>query len=137
METQIYQHAKFLIIDDEQANIRVLEHLLYEWGCHHIETTTDPNRALPLFLSQQPDIVLLDLMMPELDGFGVMGQLEKLISSQLYLPILVLTADVTPQAKRRALSLGAKDFVTKPFDTVELSLRIKNLLYSRFLHLQL
>jgi putative two-component system response regulator len=137
MEQQAYQHAKFLIVDDELANIRLLEHLLDEWGCHNIESTTNPLQALPLFLGQQPDIVLLDLMMPALDGFGVMEQLQKVIPTHAYLPILVLTADVTPQAKRKALSLGAKDFVTKPFDAIELSLRIQNLLHSRFLHLQL
>ncbi len=137
MPRESYQTAKFMIVDDEIANIRVLEHLLDAWDCPNVQSTTDPTQALALYSQFQPDIVLLDLMMARLDGFGVMQQLQTVIPEHDYLPILVLTADVTPEIKHRALALGAKDFVTKPFDIAELSLRIQNLLETRFLHRQL
>jgi signal transduction histidine kinase len=129
--------AKILIVDDQEQNVRLLERLLQQAGYTTVESTTDPRRALPLFSEFQPDLILLDLMMPHLDGFGVMRELAGHIATDDYLPILVLTADVTPEAKRRALAAGAKDFLTKPFDVVEVVLRIENLLHARFLHREL
>jgi len=129
--------AKFLIVDDELANVRILERMLQGWGCLHVRSTTNSREALPLFSEFQPDLVLLDLMMPEPDGFAVMQQLRPLIADGDYLPVLVLTADTTVPTKHKALSVGATDFLTKPFDMVELSLRISNLVEARFLHLQL
>ena len=129
--------ARFLIVDDELANVRVLERMLEEWGCQHIKGTTNPHQAAPLFREFQPDLVLLDLMMPELDGFAVMQQLQPLVPPGSFLPILVLTADTTVPTKHKALAAGAKDFLTKPFDMVELSLRVSNLIETRFLYLQL
>lgn len=127
-------HARILIVDDQEANLKLLERLLTRAGYRSITTTTDPRQALPLFLTQQPDIVLLDLHMPHLDGFGVLEQLRPRMKEKLYLPILVLTADATQEAKQRALSLGARDFLTKPFDHQEVLLRIANLLETRSLH---
>jgi putative two-component system response regulator len=92
---------------------------------------------VPLFQQTQPDIVLLDLMMPEMDGFEVMKQLRLLIPEDDYLPILVLTADSTVGTTRHALAAGARDFLTKPFDQAELSLRLWNMVEARYLHLQL
>jgi len=129
--------AKILIVDDQEQNVRLLERLLQQAGYTTVESTTDPRRALPLFSEFQPDLILLDLTMPHLDGFGVMRELAGHIATDDYLPILILTADVTPEAKRRALSAGAKDFLTKPFDVVEVLLRIENLLHARFLHREL
>jgi signal transduction histidine kinase len=129
--------AKILIVDDQEQNVRLLERLLQQAGYPTVESTTDPRRALPLFSEFQPDLILLDLAMPHLDGFAVMRELAGHIAPDDYLPILVLTADVTPEAKRRALAAGAKDFLTKPFDVVEVVLRIENLLHGRFLHRQL
>jgi signal transduction histidine kinase len=129
--------AKILIVDDQEQNVRLLERLLQQAGYTTVESTTDPRRALPLFTEFQPDLILLDLAMPHLDGFGVMRELAGQIATDDYLPILILTADVTPEAKRRALSAGAKDFLTKPFDVVEVVLRIENLLHARFLHREL
>lgn len=129
--------ARFLIVDDEVANIRVLEQMLEECDCLNLTSTTDPNEVLSLYITFQPDIILLDLTMPGLDGFEVMGQLKSVIPVDCYLPILVLTADVSPETKSRALAAGAKDFLTKPFDSTELLLRIWNLLETRYLHLQL
>src|SRR5262249_7002028 len=90
-----------------------------------------------IFAVFRPDILLLDMHMPGLSGFDVMERLRELIGPGTYLPILVLTADISPAIKQRALACGAKDFLTKPFDLTEVVLRIRNLLETRFLHLQL
>ena len=125
--------ARILIVDDQEANVRLLERLLQQAGYRSITSTTDPRQTLPLFMTQHPDIVLLDLHMPHVDGFAVLEQLRPRMKEK-YLPILVLTADVSQEAKQRALSLGARDFLTKPFDHQEVLLRIKNLLETRSLH---
>jgi two-component system NtrC family sensor kinase len=137
MLAEARKRAKILIVDDQEQNVRLLQRLLQHAGYTTLESSTDPRRVLPLFSEFQPDLILLDLMMPDLDGFGVMRELASHIASDDYLPILVLTADVTPETKRRALSAGAKDFLTKPFDRTEVVLRIENLLHARFLHREL
>lgn len=129
--------ARILIVDDEPANIGLLERLLTRSGYRDISSTTRPTEVEALFQRLEPDLVLLDLHMPELDGHAVMARLSKLIAPEDYLPILVLTADVTPESKGRALVGGAKDFVTKPLDSAEVLARVANLLETRFLHLQL
>ena len=131
------KQSRILIIDDQEANVRVLEGFLKRAGYVTVRGTTDSRRALPLFADFGPDLILLDLHMPHLDGFEVMDRLGPLISKGAYLPILVLTADITQEAKQKALGMGAKDFLTKPFDATEALLRIRNLLETRFLHLQL
>ncbi|MBV9864614.1 MAG: response regulator [Abitibacteriaceae bacterium] len=135
MSEIILKNAKILIIDDEIANVRYLEIILQSAGYSRIQSTTDARQALLLFMEFQPDIILLDLNMPYLDGYAVMEQLQARMNEECYLPILVLTADVTPQAKRQALSQGAKDFLAKPLDTIEVLLRLHNLLQTRFQHL--
>src|SRR5712691_10594363 len=137
MLAETRKRAKILIIDDQESNVRLLERLLQQAGYTTLESSTDPRLVMPLFSEFQPDLILLDLMMPHLDGFGVMRELANRIALDDYLPILVLTADVTPEAKQRALAAGAKDFLTKPFDAVEVVLRIENLLHARFLHREL
>ena len=137
MPNDILKTARFLIVDDELPNLRVLERMLGQWGCCHVWSTTDARETLALYHASRPDIILLDLMMPEMDGFAVMEQLKPLIAEGAYLPILVLTADTTEQTKRRALSCGAKDFLTKPLDAIELSLRIWNLFEARYFYLRL
>ncbi len=129
--------AKILIVDDEEANVRVLEVLLRHTGYENLVTTSDSRQALPLFLEHNPDLILLDLQMPHLDGHGVMKQVGSRVPSGAYLPILVLTADIEPEARQKALSGGAKDFLIKPFDRTEVLLRIRNLLETRFLHLRI
>ncbi len=131
------QLSKILIVDDEEANVRLLERTLQRWGYTNLVSTTDSREAVPLFEQHRPDLILLDLMMPHIDGFTVMESVNALLPEGVFLPILVLTADANPQVKRRALSAGAKDFLTKPFDQTELLLRIMNMLETRFLHLQL
>jgi putative two-component system response regulator len=137
MVTPSGQRGSILIVDDQDNNVRILERMLGKAGYEPPASTTDPRRALGLFLEHRPDLVLLDLHMPHLDGFGVLEQLRPYNGEGTYLPILVLTADITPEAKQKALSMGAKDFLAKPFDGVEVLLRIKNLLEARFLYLEL
>jgi signal transduction histidine kinase len=137
MAKTIMARAKVLIVDDEPANVRLLERILELVGGIQVCTTTDSRQALPLYHQFRPDLILLDLHMPHIDGFGVMEQLKNVIEAENFLPILVLTADITIETKRRALSAGARDFLTKPLDHSEVLLRIKNLLENRFLHLQM
>lgn len=135
MAPESYLGGRILIVDDEASNVLLLERMLSRAGYTHLTSTTDSREAASLFQATQADLIILDLMMPHLDGFGVMEQILGSSPSPSYVPILVLTADVTPQALRRALSSGAKDFLTKPFDQTELLLRVKNLLETRFLYL--
>jgi putative two-component system response regulator len=129
--------ARILLIDDEEANIEILRRVLERAGYTRIAHTTDPLGAPGLYEEFGPDLICLDLRMSPLDGFGVLELLAPLIHRDSYLPILMLTGDSSPAAKKRALSLGAKDFVTKPFNTEEVLLRIHNLLVPRFMHLEL
>ncbi|HEY2343357.1 MAG TPA: response regulator, partial [Chthoniobacteraceae bacterium] len=131
------QQAKILIIDDEEPNVRLLERLLQRVGFVHLAKTMDSRESVALFQKFQPDLVLLDLHMPHLDGFGVMAQIEELRETDEYLPIIVLTADVTANTRRRALTAGAADFLTKPFDRLEVVLRVRNVLQSRMSHLEI
>src|SRR5690554_2029278 len=117
--TEVYEHAKILIIDDQSDNVELLERILRRAGYTQFCTTTRPKEAILKFLEYQPDIILLDLHMPELDGRELLQLLSPLIPAIEFLPILVLTADITPKSKREALLLGAKDFLTKPLDRVE------------------
>ena len=129
--------AKILIVDDEQANVRLLERILELIGATHIQSTCDSREAMALFLDFRPDLVLLDLHMPNVTGFDIMEQIKALTTGENPVPVLVLTADVTTKTKHRALAAGAKDFLTKPLDQSEVLLRIRNLLENRFLHIQL
>ena len=137
MQSSLLTTSRILIVDDQPSNVMLLEGILQEEDFTSYRSVTDSREVLPAFLAHVPDLVLLDLQMPYLDGFAVMEQLRACIAPGDFLPILVLTADVTPGAKRRALSEGALDFLTKPFDATEVILRIKNLLHTRSLHLQL
>src|SRR5437870_3805111 len=127
--------ARILVVDDEPANVRLLERMLAEGGYRQVKSTTDSRQVLALAGAFEPDLILLDLMMPHLDGIAVIQQLR--IPEDVFLPILVLTADATSEAKKRALEAGAKDFLTKPFDRLEVMLRIRNLLDTRSLYLDL
>lgn len=136
-QQETFSSAQILIVDDQEANVRLLEGILKRAGYTRLTSTTDSREVTSLFRTLQPDLILLDLTMPHLDGFEVLDALTLLIPDGSYLPILVLTADISRQARERALSIGARDFLTKPFDATEVLLRIKNLLETRFLHLQL
>jgi putative two-component system response regulator len=128
---------RILIVDDEPGNVLVLERLLEHAGYTEVHASTDPTQIEALYRSFQPDVILLDLHMPVMDGFAVMERLSDLIDPGEYVPILVLTADATHKSKRAALEGGAKDFVTKPFDHAEVLARMGNLLETRALHARL
>ncbi len=128
--------AHILIVDDQDSNVLLLEGILRRAGYTQITSTMDPRLTLGIYDDLQPDLLLLDLLMPVMDGYQVMEELSTRIPEG-YLPILVLTADPSRDAWKRALSIGAKDFLMKPFDQEEVLLRIRNLLETRSLHLKL
>lgn len=125
---------RILVIDDEEPNVLLLASVLEREGYGDIHCVTDPKKALDAYVSLAPDIVLLDLMMPEVDGFQLLEAFKRHDRPDEFRPVLVLTADATLQARRRALAVGAKDFVIKPFDVIEVALRISNLLETRILY---
>ena len=137
VQKEVIQKSRNLIVHDQAANVLLLERILQQGGYTNFSKTTDPRQVLEFFTLYQPDLVLLDLMMPHVDGYSLLTQLRSRVPDNHYLPILVLTADVAPKAKLRALSLGAKDFLTKPFDATEVLLRVYNLLETRWLSVQL
>lgn len=126
--------ARILIVDDEPANVQLLEQMLGEAGYRRLTSTIDPHAVCALHRANNYDLILLDLQMPGMDGFQVMAGLKE-IESDAYLPVLVITAQ--PSEKLRALARGAKDFVTKPFDLAEVKMRIHNMLEVRLLYKQL
>jgi putative two-component system response regulator len=122
--------SRILIVDDQEANVLLLEEVLQGVGYRHLLSVTDPRLVLDLVKGFQPDLVLLDLHMPNLDGFEILGLLREHAQDD-HLPVIVLTADITHQTRIRALELGAKDFLTKPFDQIEVVTRLRNMLELR------
>jgi putative two-component system response regulator len=137
MISRAVHDAAILIVDDEPVNLQLLEQLLGGAGYTRVTSTTDPRRALELYHHLAPDLVMLDLRMPHLDGFAVMRQLRQAQPERTYLPILMLTAQVSTESRQRALAEGATDFLHKPLDPAEVLLRIANLLETRRLHIEL
>ena len=126
--------ARLLIVDDQESNISLLEQLLGETGYTRVSSTMDPQEVCALHRQNRYDLILLDLQMPVMDGFQVMESL-KTNAADAYLPVLVLTAQ--PGHKLRALQAGAKDFISKPFDLLEVKTRIHNMLEVRLLYKKL
>lgn len=137
MNDQDILASRILIVDDQPGNLRLLEDLLSREGFGNVLSTTESDQVADLYAAFDPDLILLDLLMPGIDGFAVLEQLGRLRAPDDFRPVLVLTADATVEAKRRALALGARDFLTKPFDTIEAMLRIWNLLETRQLYKRL
>ncbi len=127
------QNASILIVDDQMTNIMLLENILQAAGYTNVHSTTNSSEVVKLFRDISPDLICLDIRMPEVDGFQVMGQL-KIVNKRPYLPILVLTSEEDRATRLRALESGAKDFLNKPFDKVEVLMRIRNLLETSLLH---
>ena len=125
--------GKILIVDDQAANIALLDQMLRRAGYVSVSSTTNSEKVCELHLVNRYDLILLDLQMPGMDGFQVMENLKE-IETDSYLPVLVITAQ--PAHKLRALSTGAKDFVSKPFDVAEVLIRVRNMLEVRLLHLE-
>src|SRR5580658_6111117 len=127
-------NARILVVDDQAANVCLIEGMLRVAGYTCVQSTTDPNQVSQLYRQNRYGLILLDLQMPGMDGFQVMEGLKE-IEGDGYLPVLVITAQ--PAHKLRALEAGAKDFVSKPFDLAELRARVHNILEVRLLHLEL
>ncbi len=127
-------NASILIVDDQEANVQLLEQMLRDAGYRCISSTMDPHAVCALHRDNLYDLILLDLQMPGMDGFQVMEGLKE-IETDGYLPVLVITAQ--PGHKLRALAAGAKDFISKPFDLMEAKSRIHNMLEVRLLYKQL
>ena len=127
--------ARILAADDEEANLRLMRRILERAGFRHFACTTDPREVPRLFAEVRPDLVMLDLHMPGMDGMEVIEALAPALGEG-YLPVLMISGDLTPEARQRALSRGARDFLSKPYDPQEAVLRIRNLLQTRFLHLE-
>jgi putative two-component system response regulator len=134
--SEYLHNARVLIVDDEETNVRMLSRLLEQSGYEHVTATQDSREVRAIYIRLRPDLILLDLHMPHLDGYEVMEQLAQ-VAEATYLPILVITGDLDPDARQKALAMGAKDFVSKPFDPLELQLRIRTLLETRFLYLRI
>jgi diguanylate cyclase (GGDEF)-like protein/PAS domain S-box-containing protein len=124
------RRARILVVDDQPVNVQLLDYLLKTTGYEHVDSTTDPSRVVELHREKHYDLIILDLHMPGMDGFEVMEQLKPVEPG--WLPVLVVTAE--PDKKLAALKAGARDFISKPFDTVEVMARIRNLLEVRLLH---
>jgi cyclic di-GMP phosphodiesterase len=127
------QTARILIVDDRRDNVALLEEILESDGYSNVLGITDSRDVMDIYQSFEPDIVLLDLNMPHLDGYQVMEQL-KLVETGDYVPVLVLTASQDEQTKLKALNSGARDFLSKPFNQAEVLSRIRNLVEVRLLH---
>ena len=132
-ESDIF-NASILIVDDQEVNVSLLEQMLGEAGYARVASTMDPNGVCALHRKNRYDLILLDLQMPGMDGFQVIEGL-KTNDADSYLPVLVITAQ--PGHKLRALQAGAKDFISKPFDLVEVKTRIRNMLEVRLLYRKL
>src|SRR5476649_1353568 len=126
--------ASILIVDDQEANVKLLERLLSEAGYVNFTSTMTPQNVSTLYRENLYDLILLDVQMPDMDGFEVIERLKG-VDADSYIPVIVLTAQ--PAHKLRALQAGAKDFISKPFDLVEVKTRIHNMLEVRLLHKQL
>lgn len=125
--------GRVLIVDDEAVNVQLLSKLLSRAGIKHVESVTDSTQVMDRVRHFEPDVVLLDLHMPEPDGYELLRQIND-FSGDSYLPIVVITADITDEARERALGAGAADFLTKPFRVTDTILRVRNLIHTRQLH---
>ncbi|MEX0835777.1 MAG: response regulator, partial [Nitriliruptor sp.] len=132
-----YAGARVVIVDDHPTNVALLDRIIRNAGLDGVHAITDPRDAVQRCLEIGADLVLLDLHMPHLDGYEVLAALRAALPPGTFLPIVVLTGDATIEARDRALTAGATDFLTKPFDHAEVVLRIHNLLETRTLYSEL
>lgn len=137
VQTQSLEWARILIVDDVEANTHLLERILRRGGYTNITAITDSREFAATFLALDPDLILLDLSMPHLDGIAVLDLLRSQLPEATYLPVLVITANDSTEAMWQSFVHGARDYVTKPFNSAEVLLRVKNLLETRHLYLQL
>jgi signal transduction histidine kinase len=131
------KQARILALDDDVATLCLLRGVLQRFGFTRIETVENPRRFAATFDRMQPDLVITDLVMPQLTGFEIIDYVRSVLPASAWLPVLVCTANDTAQSRRKALAAGATDIIVKPFDPSELLMRIRNVLRARFLHLSL
>ena len=137
MDDDLLYPSRILVVDDEDANALLLHAILARAGYTAIEVTTDSGSVAERCLGHPPDLLLLDWHMPGRGGAEILAEIAALTDEPVWMPVLVLTGDTSSDTKRRALSLGARDFLTKPFDVAEVLLRARNLLQTRYLRVQL
>lgn len=128
---------RIALVDDQPANLLLLEAVLRRAGFRCVRSTTDPRGVVAAVLTSPPDLLVLDLNMPHVDGMSLLGELDMGLPSEEFVPRLVITADVTASSRHRALAAGAHDFLTKPFDAFDVALRATNLLRIRQLNTRL
>jgi len=131
-----FDDARILVVDDNIANTSLLDQVLSRAGLGSVVTCNDSREMTKLLLDGRPDMILLDLHMPHVDGFELLEVINRHAAGE-FLPVLVITADTGREAVHRALQLGAHDFLTKPFDVTEVTLRVRNLLRTRWTYLEL
>ena len=120
--------ARILVVDDDEMNVAVVEGMLADAGFTQVRSTRDSREVVSLCREFRPDMILLDLRMPHVDGLGVLEQIAEAFRGEDFPPVIVLTADATPATRNVALAAGAADFLTKPFNHTEALLRIAHLL---------
>lgn len=135
--TNVARDARILIVDDQDNNVTALSQILDRAGYAICISITDPAEALAKFAAIQPDLLLLDWHMEPLSGLEFIQELKNRVPRGELPPVLVLTADISPETRREALAIGATDFLSKPLDASEVLLRIRNLLQIRHLHRRL
>ncbi|MDP8265337.1 MAG: response regulator [Candidatus Aceula meridiana] len=128
-------NAKILIIDDQKLHLGLLKDILKKAGYANIESTTDPQEGIELYQDFKPDILLLDLIMPKIDGFSVMAQLKEVVKNEA-MPILALSPEKGQDIRLKALEAGATDFISKPYEGLEVLVRIRNIIAGHLLHNQ-
>ncbi len=119
--------SKILIVDDQETNVRLLEYVLHSNGYRFVRGITDPRDVVPIYREYSPDLVLLDLIMPHMDGVELLEKLQQ-VERDTYPSIVVISASTNDEARIRSLALGAIDFISKPFNRAEVAVRISNML---------
>jgi putative two-component system response regulator len=137
VDDHLLHPSRILVVDDQEANALLLQAVLTRAGYSDIETLTDSRAVVGRCSHDPPDLLLLDWHMPGCSGPDILEEIAFLTDEPNWMPVLVLTADISPDTKRRALGLGARDFITKPIDVGEVLLRVRNLLQTRYLRLEL
>ena len=132
-----FPSARILVIDDNEYNLKLARQVLLFAGYTDIRVLQDPRQAVEAIVCDAPDLVLLDLHMPYIDGNEVLERVHKRINADAFVPILMCTSDNSLEARQHALKLGANDFITKPFERTEMLLRVRNFLRMRYMHLSI
>lgn len=136
-QSGVDSNARILVVDDNLENAVLLEALLGHAGYVDVKSLIDPSKVMETVLGWNPDLVVLDLHMPGLTGYDILGMFNDQLPQDAFVPVLISTADGTMAARKRAFDLGACDFITKPYDATEMLLRVRNFLRMRQMHLQL